>query len=240
MSESGAFFEDGFRVTWAATPKERAEAHALRADVFCRELRWVGSRSDVVEVDEFDPHAVPIVVTAPGGGVVATIRLVPSDRPWMFDEIFRGLLPDASALCRTGSMEISRLAVAPTARRVRLSNGRTLADLLFKAAFNVCRLRAVRWVYMVTSDIVGRRLMRGGLPCAPLAEGTRMPDGVLAIPLQLDLDRFSEGTPMRAWFDAVQHAEVAPARREAERVRRATPVPMSRQGWRDRAAVASG
>jgi N-acyl-L-homoserine lactone synthetase len=233
------FWEDGYRVSWAPTPKERAEAHALRADVFCRELQWVGTRSDVVEVDDFDPHAVPIVVTAPGGEVVATIRLVPSDRPWMFDDVFRALLPDPAALRRAGSVEISRLAVAPAARRVRLSSGRTLADLLFKAAFNVCRSRDVRWVYMVTSDVVGRRLMRGGLPCDPIAAGTRMPDGVVAVPLELDLDRFSEGTPMRAWFDAVQHVDVAPRRREAERVRRATPVP-SRPGWRERPAVANG
>jgi N-acyl-L-homoserine lactone synthetase len=186
-----------------------------------------------------------VVVLDPSSKVVATVRLIEGTRPWMFDEVFRDLLPGDGTLDR-GGMEASRLAVAPAARGVRLSGGRRVADLLFKSAYLLCRQRGVRNLYMVTSDAVARRFTTAGLPCFPLATGTRMPDGVLAMPLVLDWSRLREDAPLRAWFeDRGRPADGAPARLDAERARRSQPPPAPppaavAQGWREQRVRASG
>jgi N-acyl-L-homoserine lactone synthetase len=218
--ESWGFYEDGFKVTWSPSRAELVAAHALRADVFCRELAWVGSRSVELEKDDFDAHCTTVVVVEPDGEVVATVRLVPGDRPWMFDEIFRFLLREPDALHRAGGVEASRLAVARKSRAVRLGNGRRLAELLFKATYLLCRQRGDQYVYMVTSDVVGRRFTTAGLPCSALAPGTRMPDGVLAVPLVLDWDAL-RSEALRAWFEQPAVPVVTPTPLDAERVRRA-------------------
>lgn len=241
-SETSGFWEDGFRVTWAPDAAELSGAHALRAEVFCRELGWVGTPSHDLERDAFDAHCTSIVVVSPEDEVVATIRLVPGERPWMFDEVFRALVPDPAALRRTGSAEASRLAVARGARRVRLSSGRRLADLLFKASYVYCRQEAIRHVYMLTSDTVGRRLTTTGIPCVPIAAPTLMPDGVVALPLALDWERLRADAPVRAWFEDCL-PDATPARLDAERARRAQlqPVrPAAAQAWREQRLRASG
>lgn len=243
--DATGFCEGGFHVTWAPDAGTLAAAEALRADVFCRELGWVGTAADAFERDPFDAHAIPIVARSPGGEVVATLRLVPGDRPWMFDEIFRDLLDDPGVLRRARAMEASRLAVAGSARRTRLPGGRRLAELLFKGAYTVCRALDVRWVYMVTTDTVGRRLGTAGLPCAPLAAPTRMPDGVVAVPLVLDWDRLPAAAPVRAWFEGgadVVPLSPPPPSLEAERARRTQPslAPSLAQPWRERRLRASG
>lgn len=241
-SATSGFWEDGFRVTWAPSAAELSGAHALRAEVFCRELGWVGSPSHDLERDAFDAHCTSIVVVSPDDEVVATIRLVPGDQPWMFDEVFSALVPDPAALLRTGAVEASRLAVARDARRVRLRSGRRLADLLFKAAYVFCREEAIRHVYMLTSDTVGRRLTTTGIPCVPLAAPTQMPDGVVALPLALDWEHLRPDAPVRAWFED-RTLDAAPARLDAERARRAHVLPIlpaAAQPWREQRLRASG
>jgi N-acyl-L-homoserine lactone synthetase len=237
---SNGFWEDGFRVTWAPTRAELVGAHSLRADVFCRELRWVGSSSDDLERDRFDDHCTTIVVIDPRSEVVATVRLVAAERPWMFDEVFRPLIPDDRALHRAGSVEASRLAVARTARRVRLSNGRRLADLLFKSTYLLCGQAGVRYAYMVTSDTVARRFTTAGLPCALLASPTRMPDGVMAVPLVLDWEGLGRDAPLRAWFEQCGERCCAPPRLDLERTRRAPSLPAGAQPWDEDRVRASG
>lgn len=239
-TESSGFVEDGFMVSWSPSEAELVSAHALRADVFCRELAWVGSRSVELERDSFDAQCRSIVVTGPDRrDVLATVRLVPGDRPWMFDGPFRALVPDPDALRRTGAVEASRLAVAKAARSVRLSSGRRLAELLFKATYLLCRQRGERYVYMVTSDVVGRRFTTAGLPCSAVSEGTRMPDGVMAVPLVLDWDALRAGSALQAWFERVEPV-FAPARIAPERRRRVR-VPAVQRGderWADEVRAA--
>jgi N-acyl-L-homoserine lactone synthetase len=233
-SDVDGFVEAGLRVSWALTHAEILEAQALRAEVFCRELQWVGSSSDAIERDSFDDHCTVIAVLGPDSEVVATVRLVPAERPWMFDEVFRELLPDPAALHRTNSVEASRLAVARPARRLRLSGGRTVADLLFKATYLFCRERGVRWVYMLTSDAVGRRFTTAGLPCAPIAAPTRMPDGVVAVPLVLDWDGLRPDAPLRAWFDVLGGRQRTPPTLDGGRGRPQVPfVPAAGQSLRE-------
>jgi N-acyl-L-homoserine lactone synthetase len=245
-TDRSGFWEEGFRVTWAPDAAELAGVHALRAEVFCRELRWVGTPSDDRERDEFDAGCTTIAVLRPGAEVLGTIRLVPSDRPWMFDQVFRDLVPDHGALRRERSVEASRLAVSRGARRVRLSGGRTIADLVFKAAFRVCLQRGVRYVYMLTSDKVGRRLTGTGLPAAPLGAPTEMPDGVVAVPLGVDWEDLAATSSLRAWFeDRDARRDLPPPRLDAERTRRCQASPASSvadlaPSWREQRVRASG
>ncbi|WNG61833.1 GNAT family N-acetyltransferase [Archangium gephyra] len=194
------FCEDGYRVTWMPTRSELLRTYRLRADVFCRELRWVGSRTDLFECDEFDDGSTPIVVVDPLGEVAATARLVGSDNPWMFDRVFQGLCPPG-VIRRNGAMEASRLTVAEHARGVRLANGKWVSELVFKAVYALCAQRGVRYVYMVTSDVVARLLRSAGLPCETLAPYTRMPDGVRAAPLMLDWGRLDGSRRNHRWYE---------------------------------------
>lgn len=214
-NETRGFWEDGYRITWRPDARMLREALALRADVFCRELRWVGRPSDRLERDAFDAHATSIVVLDAASAVVATVRLIDGNRPWMLDGPFRGLLPEHVAPRRAGAMEASRLAVSRDARAIRLRSGRRVAELLFKAAWIVSRLNGVGRLYLVASRAVSRRLTSAGLPCVPLAPPTRMPDGVDAVPILLDWERLGAEAPVRSWFDDGMDARPrAPRRRE--------------------------
>jgi N-acyl-L-homoserine lactone synthetase len=239
-TETSGFFEEGFRITWSPSHAELLAAHALRADVFCRELAWVGSRAVELERDAFDEHCSTVVVTEPDRHeVLATVRLVAGHRPWMFDGPFQALISDAGPLQRSGAVEASRLAVAKTARTVRMPNGRRLAELLFKAAYLLGRQRGNRYVYMVTSDVVARRFTTAGLPCSPVCDGTRMPDGVLAIPLVLDWDAMRADSPLRAWFDApCQPLPVPAAAAEPLRCEAGAAGPHADGRWRDEVRAA--
>jgi N-acyl-L-homoserine lactone synthetase len=235
-TETSGFIEGGFRISWSPSRPELASAHALRADVFCRELAWVGSRSVELERDAFDEHCSTMVVTEPDRHeVLATVRLVPGDRPWMFDGPFQALVADPRALQRTRAMEASRLAVAKAARTVRLPGGRRLAELVFKATYLFCRQRGDRYVYMVTSDVVGRRFTTAGLPCSAVCDGTRMPDGVLAVPLVLDWDALRADSPLRAWFEGPVQPLLSPARIDDAPLQcaRAPIAPRTDERWTD-------
>jgi hypothetical protein len=123
---------------------------------------------------------------------------------------------------------------------VRLPNRRRLAELLFKATYLLCRQRGDRYVYMVTSDVVGRRFTTAGLPCSAVCDGTRMPDGVMAVPLVLDWDALRPDSALQAWFDGPVQPFFAPTRLEEERLRRVrvpSPRPAERRDGEVRAAM---
>lgn len=196
------FREEGYRVTWALTRSQRAWVHRLRAEVFCRELAWVGSSSDSVEQDEFDARAVHMAVLDEQRAVVATVRLAPAEAPWMLTTVFRRLLPAGTRIERAGAMEASRMAVAKRARVHRLASGRRVCDLLYKGAYLYCALHGIRHLYMVTSDVVLRHMRNAGLPCQPLGDAVRMEDGVKAIAVLLDWEPLRERRAVSDWHDS--------------------------------------
>lgn len=217
--------EESFVVKWQLTATEMRQAYALRADVFCREMEWVGTRGDPLERDDLDAYATHLAVVH-GSDIVGTVRLAAHDVPWMLDGVFLPLLPGGRIPRGDDTVEASRLAVARPWRRARLENGAAICDLLYKATYAFCCLRRIRRVYMVTSDAVLRLMRRSGLPVTALAAPTRMPDGVMAVPLVLDWNHLARTCERHGWFAAVKLLAPcsSPSRsRDMESRRRASP-----------------
>jgi N-acyl-L-homoserine lactone synthetase len=176
--------------------------HALRADVFCRELGWVGTPEDEAEWDEFDPSSTHVAVLDERAEVVAAVRVTGHDARWMLDSIFHALARTGLVEKRPGTAEASRLVVARRWRKMRLGSGMRTCDLLYKGAYAYCTTRAIRHVYMVTSDVVLRHMVRTGLPCEPLAGPIRMPDGVNAMTVKLDWTELPRSPALAAWYES--------------------------------------
>jgi hypothetical protein len=85
---------------------------------------------------------------------------------------------------------------------------------------------------MVTSDVVLRHIVRAGLPCAPLAAPTRMPDGVNAPGVRLDWARLDPAGALGAWYASAGHPAAAAPRRRAgpQRAARLLPAALRRAG----------
>ncbi len=196
------FQEQGYRVSWAITGSESAQVHALRAEVFCRELGWVGSADDTVERDEFDAGSVHVAVVDERSNVVAAVRLTGGDSPWMLDSVFRRLAGPGLVEKGPHTAEASRLVVARSSRAERLLDGRRTCDLVYKGTYAYCVLKRIRHVYMVTSDVVLRHMLRTGLPCVALAPPTRMPDGVNALAVKLDWSQLSRSAALAYWYES--------------------------------------
>jgi N-acyl-L-homoserine lactone synthetase len=195
--------EDRYDVRWRVTEGELGQVFRLRADVFCRELRWIGSGDSERERDEIDDHAVHLAVLG-DFEALATVRLTPARAPWMFDGVFRHLLPAGVPIeNRQQSMEASRLAVAKHARHVRLGNGARMSDLMYKAAYVFCRMNGVRYLYIVTSDVVLRHMRAVGLPCVPLAPPMLMENCVRTVPAVIDWWAIDKSTALYRWYDSV-------------------------------------
>jgi N-acyl-L-homoserine lactone synthetase len=180
----------------------------LREAVFCHELGWVKSHRDCMERDEFDEAAVHIVVADEWANVKASVRLLPGNRPWMLDTVFRDLLPNMNIAKESNAMEASRLAVAKDSRSVRLKNGRLLCELLYKAAYVYGMLHDCRYLYMVTSTAVHRHLNRAGVPCVSLGTPKSMADGVRALSAKLDWYKIAENAELFEWYESGLRANV--------------------------------
>lgn len=196
--------EGCYDVKWHLTNEELQQTFRLRADVFCRELQWVGSRDVDTERDAIDDDTVHLAASSKGSGALATVRLTPARAPWMLDHVFRDILPVGIGFHeRQQGMDASRLAVAKDARHARLDNGARISDLMYKAAYVFCRISGVRYLYIVTSGVVLRHMTAAGLPCFPLAPAKPMANGVLAIPTVIDWLALDPSTSLYEWYDSV-------------------------------------
>jgi len=194
------FHEYDYRITWRLAPTELRKVSELRADVFCRELGWTGTREDRVEWDEFDHDSTHIAVLDGQSEVVGAVRLIASRAPWMLDTVFSALAPAGRITRAADAAEASRLAVHRHWRGKRLGNGRRACDLLYKAAYVYCRINGIRYLYMVVSDTVLKHMQRSGLPCRELGAPRQMPDGVLASTVVLDWTRIREIPTIADWY----------------------------------------
>jgi N-acyl-L-homoserine lactone synthetase len=196
------FQEHGYRIAWRLTPSELHKVGELRAEVFCRELRWTGSPEDRVERDEFDDDSTHFAVLDEQSEVIGAMRLIKSRAPWMLDTVFSKLASASGITKGSDTAEASRLVVHPGWRGRRLENGMRVTDLIFKAAYMYCRTNGIRYVYMVTTDIVSDGLRRSGLPCRAISAPWQMPDGVCAVTAVLDLNKIREIPTLADWYES--------------------------------------
>lgn len=196
------FQERGYRVTWKLTLSELRKVSELRAEVFCRELGWTGSPEDRVERDEFDDGSTHIAVLDEESEVIGVVRMTRSGAPWMLDTVFSALAPEREITKGSDTAEASRLAVHRRWRGRCLNNGMRACDLIYKAAYVYCRTNGIRYLYMVTSDIVLEHMQRSGLPCQAISAPRQMPDGLRAVTVVLDWDRIRAIPALADWYES--------------------------------------
>jgi N-acyl-L-homoserine lactone synthetase len=190
--------EDGYCVKTLLSAAERIDMYRLRARVFCRELHWVGEDGYGLESDECDRQCSHLAVIDPAGRVVATARVATSSQQWMLDGPFANFLPANGSLHRGGKVvEISRLATDPAARNARLTNGYTVADLLYKSLFNYCMSRSQHLAYAVVSAAMWRHMRMHKLIGTTVGLFRVMADGVRAGLVCIDWKEFAAVTPDR-------------------------------------------
>jgi len=233
------FEEHGYRISWSLTGPELRKVSELRADVFCRELGWTGSRTDRLERDEFDDDSTHIAVLDGRSEVIGAVRLTGSSAPWMLDTVFSALAPAGRIMKGSDAAEASRLAVHRGWRGKRLENGMRVCDLVYKAAYACCRINGIRYLYIVTSDIVLEHMQRSGLPCRELTASKLMPDGVRAMTVVLDWNRIHEVPALAAWYESGWQMPQARPRSVVERLLPRVPANSWQRPIAGRASYAS-
>jgi len=188
---------------------ERVQAYHLRHRIFCRELKWVPGREDLLETDDYDEYAVSFGVFDRESRLAAYLRLIMPQRPFMLEKEFLPLVGPGHRIRREDDRaEISRLCVAPEARRSRVvssSGAYGVSMFLFKGVYHWCVDNGIRHLYAVTEEKVYRLFCAKGFPYRLIGEPTRMADGVTAMAVIMDWREFetlnaSRRPRMLRWF----------------------------------------
>lgn len=203
--------EGGYVVKTLRTREEREMAYRLRHRIFCEELGWVSRREKLLEIDEYDcdRETVSFGVFDEKGNLNAYLRLIPTSRPSMLEDIFSFLIGPGHEFRKDAhTAEISRLCVALEARKDSVSGNfgaHHVSMLLYKGVYNWCLQNGVRSLYLVVEEKVYRLLNARGFPCELLGEGREMPDGVKAVAALMDWREFEfrnfvKRPDMLKWF----------------------------------------
>lgn len=123
------------------------EAVELRHKIFCEELRWLPSRANGVEVDQYDEHAIHFGAINWFGELVGYSRIVLSEPlGFMLENEMAALLPPTGVPApREEAIEISRLAVAPVYRKINTQEGYKISSNLYKAMYHWTKLADKRY-----------------------------------------------------------------------------------------------
>jgi acyl-homoserine lactone synthase len=92
------------------------EMHRQRKAVFIDELGWDLEAPEGFEIDAFDAEAAIYLIAAeaPRAPVLASLRLLPTDRPHLMSEVFAHLC-EQGVPCAATTWEASRFCPAPGA-----------------------------------------------------------------------------------------------------------------------------
>lgn len=153
-----------YRLEYPLQGERLAQAYGLRAQVFCRELEWVGTPWHYTETDAFDESVWHLGLST-NGQLVAYLRIHPAWTPWMLDTVFAEAVPPGAAPRRPGACEASRLAVSPAFRHTRFSGGQSAASLILQLLYTVCALNQIDKTYVIVTARALRSLRLLGLPC---------------------------------------------------------------------------
>jgi N-acyl-L-homoserine lactone synthetase len=182
----------GFRVTCSPSPALLRSAFQLRAEVFCRELGWVGTTESELEVDGFDAEVVHLCVEK-DSRAVAYLRIHPWWSRWMLRTVFATALPADYAGGGPASCEVSRLAVAPAFRSAVRASVPSPTILLYSYLNAFCALNGYASVEMIVSDRVLRSLRRSGLPCVENSALIRSTDADAPVYASLRWQELTDG-----------------------------------------------
>ena len=209
--------EGGYIVKTLRTSEELEKAYRLRHRIFSGELGWVAAQEDSLEFDRYDcKDTVNFGVFDCEGDLKAYLRLIPTIRPSMLEEIFSFLIGPAHEFRKDGrTAEISRLCVAPEARKDSVSGNfgaHHVSMLLYKGVYNWCLQNGVRSLYLVVEEKVYRLLNAKGFPCELLGEGREMPDGVKAVAALMDwrefeFRNFAKRPGLLKWFSQTRSGQ---------------------------------
>ena len=213
--ETADISEGGYIVKTLRNGQELDQAYRLRHRIFCEELGWVQPDESGLEVDTYDhdEKTVCFGVFDGEGSLKACLRLIPTIRPTMLEDIFSFLIgPGHEYRKDAHTAEISRLCVAPEARKGSVQGNfgaHHVSMLLYKGVYNWCLQNGVRSLYLVVDEKVHRLLKAGGFPCELLGEGREMPDGVKAVAALMDWREFEfrnfvKRPRLLQWFSQTQ------------------------------------
>jgi N-acyl amino acid synthase of PEP-CTERM/exosortase system len=188
--------EGEFVVRSLSMPWEKALAYGLRHRIFCEELCWVPRKDNGLERDDYDRHAISLGLWDHRQQIRAYLRLIPAVGPFMLEKEFSAMVGKNHRIRkRPDTVEVSRLCVAPEARRDKLVASFGVANLsllLYKGVYQWCLHHSVRFLYLVVETKIYRLLRSQGFPCEAIGNPVRMQDGVSAMAALLDWNEFKE------------------------------------------------
>lgn len=209
--------EGGLVVKTLDQAHEKILAYQLRYRVFCQELGWVPPRESKLEIDEYDNHAVPFGVFDDMGRLLAYMRLIKPEVPYMLEKEFMCMVaPDHQIRKEPDTVEISRVCLAPEARTDQIAGNfgvTSLSLLLYKGVYQWCLANSIRYLYLVMEKKVFRLIRARGFNCELVGQPVVMPDGVEAVAAILDWRKFEalngrKRPKMLAWFINAQSGPV--------------------------------
>lgn len=216
------YHEQGYCIRTIEHAEELRQAYRLRHLVFCEGLRWVSKSPDGLDIDEYDERATSLGIfdSQCGSRLVATLRLLPPDRPFMLEEEFADLLPPGVTLRKElDTTEITRFA---TLQGVGESESHTLSILLYKAWYQWSVLNSVRYVYLEVESRYARKLRMMGFPTSQLGPSRRLPPACAeSVALLLDWEEFraTNGIKRPEFLEWMSRAQsVSAVRRRRRRV----------------------
>lgn len=191
------------------TQEDKIQAFRLRHRIFNEELNWVPRSKDSLEVDGYDRNAIFFGVFNNRNELVAFLRLILPESPFMLENEFSFLVPPRHVVRKEGdTAEVSRLCIAPKVRSSANSENFAIHDIamfLYKGVFQWSVINMIRYLYFVVDHKIYRLLRIRGFPCEMIGEPQTMPDGTVATAAIMDWSRFTllnlvKRPEMLTWF----------------------------------------
>jgi acyl homoserine lactone synthase len=214
------YHEQGYCIRTIENDEERRQAYRLRHLVFCEGLCWVSENPNGLDIDKYDERATSLGIFSDqcGSRLVATLRLLPPDKPFMLEEEFADLLPPGLALRKErDTTEITRFA---TLQGIGENESHTLSLLLYKAWYQWSVQNSVRYVYLEVESRYARKLRMMGFPTSQLGPSRRLPPACAdSVALLLDWEEFratnsSKRPEFLEWISKAQSVRAVRPRRQ--------------------------
>ncbi len=167
------------------TETEKKQFYKLRHKVFTDELKWVDSEE--FEIDRFDEGAEFIGVFFRNNLVTAT-RIINSNLPWMFDDVFNYLLKEPINK-DAQSIETTRYFVDKKYRRLQKIDGYKFffSKILQHGVFHYCILKGYNKLYCTLAKMVYTLFKMQGIPVINLNEDIKLAADDAELPALIDL-----------------------------------------------------